>query len=389
MTLMEGHIVSAGIAILFLSATLFGREKGLRVQVTNPSAFERQSETIAVGSAVVKKHVPPVDSLTTLVIDEKTGDELLTQWTEHELLFQAGFKAKETRRFIIRNGTPRSGKPKSLVDGRFVEPRQDYAWENDHIAFRVYGPALAAESDNGIDVWTKRVRYLIVEKWYGANEGNKSGKDTYHEDHGEGADFFTVGRSLGCGGSGIWYDNRVYQPGVFSSYKTIDNGPIRVAFELTYGKWNIEGRKLTEVKRISLDAGQNLNRIDVTFSGSVPNNALQIACGVVKRNNTTMRRDEKHGWVGLWGQTNDDPVNGSLGTGVVLTKSSYVKMSEDKDQYLIIGRAKTGKAFTYYAGAGWTRSGDFSSIDDWSNYLDQCAQKLRAPLKVSIGAQGK
>ena len=32
--------------------------------------------------------------------------------------------------------------------------------------------------------------------------------DTYHEDHGEGADFYSAGRSRGCGGSGIWRDGR-------------------------------------------------------------------------------------------------------------------------------------------------------------------------------------
>jgi hypothetical protein len=55
-------------------------------------------------------------------------------------------------------------------------------------------------------------------------------------------------------------------------------------------------------------------------------------------------------WIGLWGQTNEDSANGSLGTGIVLLKSTFVGTNEDKDQHLIIGRAKAGETFTYFAG---------------------------------------
>jgi pectinesterase len=272
-------------------------------------------------------------------------------------------------------------KPPSRVDGRFVPPREDYAWENDRIAFRMYGPALAKEVNNGIDVWTKRVRYLVVEKWYKASEG---GKDAYHEDHGEGADFFNVGRSLGAGGCGIWKGDSVNQPGVFSSYKTICNGPIRLTFELTYTNWKIGEKKFTEHMRISLDAGQNLNAVQVAFEGLDANEPLQLACGLVKRSNTKIQTNEGNCWMALWGLTTSDTVNGSLGTGAVLPKSTIVKFTEDKDQYLVIVNAKAGTPFSYYAGAGWTRNGDFPTVNDWNSYLDSFSRRLQSPLKITI-----
>ena len=59
-------------------------------------------------------------------------------------------------------------------------------------------------------------------------------------------------------------------------------------------------------------------------------------------------------------------------------------MNEDSVQYLIIGKAGKEKGFTYYSGAGWTRSGDFASAEEWNNYLDTFAQQLQSPLKISL-----
>jgi hypothetical protein len=58
-------------------------------------------------------------------------------------------------------------------------------------------------------------------------------------------------------------------------------------------------------------------------------------------------------------------------------------VTEDKDQHLLIGRARGGEAFTYYAGAGWTRSGDFAVAGDWTSSLERLAQNLRYPLEIT------
>ncbi len=49
----------------------------------------------------------------------------------------------------------------SLVQARFVPERMDdFAFENDKVAFRVYGPALKnSQENNGTDCWLKRVDY--------------------------------------------------------------------------------------------------------------------------------------------------------------------------------------------------------------------------------------
>ena len=53
---------------------------------------------------------------------------------------------------------------------RFVpERKDDFAFENDKVAFRIYGPTLRDSKENsGVDCWVKRVDYPIIDKWYGA-----------------------------------------------------------------------------------------------------------------------------------------------------------------------------------------------------------------------------
>ena len=79
------------------------------------------------------------------------------------------------------------------------ERRDDFAWENDRTAHRMYGKALetwAQEplTSSSVDVWFKRTRRLVINDWYMV--------DDYHRDNGEGADMYSAGKSRGCGGNG-------------------------------------------------------------------------------------------------------------------------------------------------------------------------------------------
>ena len=366
-------------AAFLLAAPAAAQTAEAVIRVVNDIPVERRSETVEV----------PLDALRGLggegtsygVRPAGGGAPLVFQVTEGLLLFQADFPPRAVREFRVRRADP--GPPAApLVDGRYVLPREDYAWENDRIAFRMYGPALAAEVNNGIDVWTKRVRSLIVAKWYTEAESSPPGHDPYHVDRGEGADFFDVGRSLGAGACAPWVNGRVCQPGVFSSWKTLACGPLRVAFELTYPP--VGPGKAAERMRVSLDAGHNLNRIAVTFSSPVPGESIRVAWGLVKRQGVSLTRGDS--WMGLWGATNRDTVNGALGTGVVLPPGCSAEPAEDSVQYLLTARVRGGVPFVYEAGAGWTRSGDFSTRADWDEYLHVRSLALGRPLRVSVEA---
>lgn len=57
--------------------------------------------------------------------------------------------------------------------GRAVPERyDDYAWENNKVAYRLYGPALETSPEKlitpGIDVWVKCTEKLVIDEWYAA-----------------------------------------------------------------------------------------------------------------------------------------------------------------------------------------------------------------------------
>lgn len=74
---------------------------------------------------------------------------------------------------------------------RFVPERlDDFAWENDRIAFRMYGPALQKLDGNktgsGMDVWCKHVRQPVINSMYA--------RKNYHNDDGHAADTYRPGQ---------------------------------------------------------------------------------------------------------------------------------------------------------------------------------------------------
>ena len=98
--------------------------------------------------------------------------------------------------------------------------------KNDRIAYRMYSKKLEKEEnvDSGIEVWTKRVSDLIIDKWY------KHGD--YPTDNCKGLDFYKVRPGRGCAGPTILVDGKLQSKGRYIGYKIIANGPIRSEFEL-------------------------------------------------------------------------------------------------------------------------------------------------------------
>jgi pectinesterase len=360
----------------------------LKVTVANPSAFERRSETIELQWQTLVGNMPGLTPATVAVFHAKT--RIPCQLVDADadgapdvLLFQVDLRPHARTILYVRPTTEPREFP-SLVDARFELPREDVAWESDRIAFRIYGPALAADVNNGIDVWVKRVRSLVVDRWYTTSAVQK--KDTYHEDRGEGADFFSVGRTLGAGGCAVAKGSTLYQPGVFTTQRILASGPVRALFTVTYDKGTLDGIPFKEVKTYSIDAGHNVNRIVARFTGIGANDSLRFVAGLVKRKNAVPLYDSAGCWLSLWGAVNDDPVNEQLGTGIVLPPDGFEGMREDKDHYLLSARIHDGAPITYYAGAGWTRSGDFRSAEDWAKLLGGWSLRLRARVQVVVDA---
>lgn len=371
------------LAFVVHVAVTAGMAQEWLIRVRNPAPFERGHETIEVstsallgdrGYAVAEDGKPILSQ----VIE---GDSMVAR--PSLLIFQSGFRPGEEKPFsvkILRTG----GEADGITDAKFILPRRDVAWENDRIAFRIYGGPLAGDVRDGIDVWVKRVRYHIIDTWYDGDSLRGTRRISYHVDHGEGADFFNVGRSLGAGGAALWKDGALCQAGLFTSYRIIARGPIRASFRVSYEAEPLRGLSAPQERTYSLDAGENLNRIDISYGLKGEEGETRFAAGLVKRSNTVRSGDEQLGWMSLWGRTNDDSTTGELGTGVVVPRAFSLGPLEEADHHLLLMKAAPGGKLTYYAGAGWTRSGDFNTREEWESYLSEFARGLDDPLEIKV-----
>ena len=135
----------------------------LKVEVANTTPTERDDETVEIAWSEVAalKGVTP-DNIVVLNDDNEQipSQVLFRGGTEPQaLIFQASVDAEGSSVYTVTKGV--RGEFKSRAYGRFVPERMDdYAWENNLAAFRLYGPALEKIMvSNGIDYWAKSVSY--------------------------------------------------------------------------------------------------------------------------------------------------------------------------------------------------------------------------------------
>ena len=378
---MTRALFAFGAAVLLAQNT--AQRTAASVTVTNPGDMARPSETIVLPAADVQRAAPVKDLRTIHVKNEKTGADLLTQAVDtdddgrfDELIFQADLGAREARRFTLTAGERRiPTKEDFRAYGRFVrERRDDFAWENDRVAHRMYGAALetwAQEplTSSAVDVWVKRTRRLVINDWYMI--------DDYHRDTGEGADLYSAGRTRGCGGSGIWKDGRLYTSANFRDTRVLANGPIRVMFELTYRPWDAGGTAVAETKRITLDAGHHLNRFESTYSPAPPQDAT-VGIGIRAAKGSDFRVTPPEGTLRSW-----EPLSGNagyLGCGVIVRSMTAGQKTEG--DYLVTTPA-TPSPLVYYAGSAWDKAGEITTAAAWDEYLARAAARVRTPLRLS------
>jgi hypothetical protein len=377
----------------------------LKLTVHNRLSLDRRAETISLPASrltgLIKKY-----GAGELLVADAAGKPVVSQavdsngdGTVDELLFQTDIKAGATQQFIV-TGPRKGASPQSpyTTYARLVPERtDDYTWENDRVAFRTYGPEAerlvvarqpGGTLTSGMDCWLKRVPYSIIDKWYAANV---KAAGYYHIDHGEGYDPYHVGDSRGFAGIGIWDRDSLYVSRNFTGYKTLANGPIRTLFELRYAPWLANGRTVTEKKIISIDLGSNLTRFEEHIAADKP--LPNVAIGTTLHAEPAGVRGEvkgepREGWFRYWEPMDD----AFLGTGVVLDPQEiqgwkdHRTKAKEQSHLLVMAIPKANK-LVYYAGFGWTKSGQFGSAAEWDQYLAQYAQRLASPLEVRFAGK--
>ncbi|MDO9255641.1 MAG: DUF4861 family protein [Bacteroidales bacterium] len=349
------------------------------IEIKNTLGIWRKDEVIELDWATLIQNDASLESVPLIVKNKLTGMQLPYQIVKDEtgkpvkLLVQSSIAPGTTIYINIKKGTPEKFKTKTF--GRFVpERKDDFAWENDKIAFRMYGPALQStgEISSGIDVWLKRTSEVIIDKWY------KS--DDYHVDHGEGLDSYKVGPTLGAGGIAPFANGKLYYSKNWTTYKVLTTGNLQTVFELTYSPWLFNGKEISETKRITLNAGSQLNQMDVTYNAK-DMDTIPVATGIIKRaEKGVVTMNEISGYISYW-----EPASKKDGiTGIGLVVPGNTGMSVVENHIAAFSYALNKKSFRYYQGACWDKAGEIVNAQEWENHLNEFSMKLKNPLQISI-----
>ncbi|MBQ0023914.1 MAG: DUF4861 family protein [Prevotellaceae bacterium] len=403
-------------AAMLLAAMASAADK-VTLTISNTLSCARAGEMVEVPFDAVQKKL---NGANTVVVTDADGNEMASQLThDGKLIFQASVGAKGKSIYYVQAGTPKQYDKKAF--GRlFTERGDEFGWENDRVAYRVYGHGAAV----GYDLFNKNTSELMLNYWY-ASEQNQEMRSVskqlhdrgyhdladqvynafcYHINHGKGMDCYTVGPTLGGGADALLRaDGSLCMPQCYQKYEILDDGPLRFCVKMTYPENNYEGKKVVETRIITLDAGSHFNRAVVTFSGL--ESEADIASGVVihKDNPSAYVLNRDAGYIGyedlgdasVYGKNYREELAKQMGkiyVGTVYASKLKSVSVNNQENGIAAGHALATASiaphtsFTYYFGTGWSGnvSNGFTTLTEWEACLDRKAKEVKNPLKITI-----
>jgi hypothetical protein len=369
---MKQHILLFFLLLSFISYAQ------VSIEVTNRYPFDRNEELLEIG-------ISEVGNLNAnMVVRDSAGQEVPYQLlnkgktTPQAIVFPVTVATGTKKTYTLETGTPATVKPRTFA--RFVpERKDDFAWENDIAAYRMYGPALFSfNPSNGIDLWLKRTDELVLDTLY--KWELQDGK-SYHEDHGLGLDCYKVGPTLGAGSIAPYTDSTLWIGSHFNSYKVHENGPLRSEFTLFYDTVNVNGKYYKKEVTITTDAGSVLNKAVVKLTGHAQ--PMQLAAGIYLHDGKGTL--QKGGGLIVYGEKAISDGGKDMGLNYVA-----VVLPDREDAYkiqdahaLLISNYTPGDEFVYYFGGGWSQW-KFPTQQTWLAEVQQINRQLKYPLQVKV-----
>jgi len=367
------------LASLLLVSGAFAQHS---IVVTNSTGIDRKGEIVEVSIAALKVSF----ETKSYVLKNKSNKEVAYQLIYNgnkkpqTLIFQADVKPNSSSAYSLVAGIPAVVKAKTFA--RFVpERKDDFAWENDIAAYRMYGPALANENpSNGVDFWAKCTNDLIVDEFY--NGEDKKGI-SYHIDHGHGLDFYKVAHTLGCGGIAPYASGKLWVGDHYNSYKVVEAGPLRSVFTLTYDSVKVGNMLYKEELTITTNAGSILNKGVVKLTG--PAQKMELAAGIYLHDDKGVLKQSLANGTTAYAEAavSDAKVPSGRNYVGVYIPAKVNKAFKESEHGLITSSYKAGNTFTYYFGGGWSKW-LYPTDNDWFKGINRFAEANRKPLKVSV-----
>ena len=281
--------------------------------------------------------------------------------------------------------------------GIFREHNSDLAWENDRVAFRAYGPESQQKGENlfGYDLFMKRTSRPVLREWYakqfdpaiwhtidslraqGISTKHIEDSITFHIDHGEGADFYSVGPTLSAGTNAIFEDGQIIYPYCYEKVEILQNKPDIFEAHLIFKPVVIGcDSNVVEHRIISLRKGDRLTKATVWYDNL--NHDTDIAVGI--RNEKEECGENGTLWIGCAYPQKPD--------SVITHHSLTITDHKPVTHRLAITHLPKGARYTYYFGYGWSKNG-FVSEEQWKTYLkhleDSVAKTALCLTPVGLG----
>ena len=356
-------------------------DKAVEVEIANPTDVARTAETVELCWTKLSQSIEGLTPETVVVMNAE-GEEIPSQVIyrgeaePQALIFQCAVEGGETATFQIAAGT-RSEYEQQAFGRQVPERYDDYAWENNLSAYRLYGPALETSPEKlitpGIDVWVKCTEKLVIDEWYA--------KGDYHHNYGDGMDCYKVGRTLGGGASVPMLEGKFWpMEHNYATCQTLDNGPIRTTVKLVYVPWDVNGTAVSLVKTISLDANQRFNRMENLYEGEFEE--LPIAAGFVRHD--VKGTEQGEGWIAMVEAVSDSKqpeVDGDIYQAIVLPGAEL--NADLLGHTLAVKAVKSGEKMIYYSASGWSQGG-VENMEDWIETIKEQAAMVESPLQVTI-----
>lgn len=405
------------LTFVFLLVATMSAADGVTITVSNPISSARM-EMVEVDVSAVQKALQI--NGTEIVVTDADGREIPSQVTyDQKLIFQVGVAGKGKSVYYAKKGTPQQYEVRAK--GRlFVERQDEFGWENDCVAYRVYGHGGAV----GYDLFNKSTSELMLDYWY-ASEQNQEMRSVsqqlrergfsdladqvynaycYHIDHGKGMDCYTVGPTLGGGANALLNnDGSLFMPQCYKTFEILDNGPLRFTVRFTYPTQDFNGENVTEIRTISLDAGSQFNRVSVTYQGLTK--PVKMAAGTVihKENPTAYVLSQDSGYLGYEDLGDASVYNakyrdelakqmGKIYVGLLFPDTRISTTYQQRENGIATGHIlgiatyQPRASYTYYFGSGWSKNPNsgFHSLTDWEAHLSHAAMSVRNPLKITV-----
>ena len=354
--------------------------------VTNDSELSRENETVELCFNALQKADKSLTAENVVVYD-MAGTQIPSQvYTEADgtvkLLFQATVDAGAAAKYVVKAGE-REEYPVKAYSRHVPERMDDYAYENNKVAGRIYGPALEFPRTFGSDIWLKCTERLVIDDWFK--------KMDYHHNYGEGMDCYKVGGTLGGGALVPYSAGETFVIGDnWASFQHICDGPIRTKAEFTYNAFDVNGVKYSASRVIELDANSHFVK-SVTAFHPVGHEAdsLDLVLGAIQHEVLERHNDEN--WIAFTevaSDTKQPEIDGNISVALVydaaeLGDNPIKAVGDIAGHAAIITREATDKPIAVWTGSGWSQGG-IDSPEAWTVMVGDFAYAQANPLKVEV-----